>query len=137
MRVKLALTVGLLCVTVLAAIAGVAGALWAALDASERAAAGALLAPRLPFVFLLLAIAAGAVAFIVAPFVRAYLAGPAKLAEQARIVLSANRAYRVDETETAELDALARVLNELADQRDTLQVDVERQIRESQTKLEE
>ena len=136
-QVKLALTVGLLCLTVLAAIVGVAGALWAALDTNERATAGALLAPRLPLVFLLLAIASGAVAFIVAPFVRAYLAGPAKLAEQARIVLNANRAYRVAETETAELDALARVLNELADQRDALHVDVERQIRESQAKLEE
>ncbi len=135
--VKLALAVGLLCLAVLAAIAGVAGALWAALGAGERAAAGALLAPRLPLIMLLLAIAAGAAAFIFMPFVRAHLAGPAKLAEQARIVLDANRAYRVQETDTAELDALARVLNELADQRDALQTDVERQIRESQTKLEE
>jgi hypothetical protein len=37
-RVKLALTVGSLCLVVLAAIAGVLGALWADLGIEERAA---------------------------------------------------------------------------------------------------
>ncbi len=136
-RVKVTLAVGSLCLAVLAAIAGVAGAFWAALDTTERATVGALLEPRLLLVFLLLAFAAGVAAFVFTPFVRDYLGGPVKLAEQARIILEANRAYRVQQTDTADLDGLARVFNALADQRDALQTDVERQIRESQTKLEE
>ena len=136
-RVKLALTVGSLCLVVLAAIAGVWGALWADLGIEERAAFGRLLGRHAVIIVLGLLMAGGAVAFLAAPFVRAYLAGPAKLAEQGRIMVGANRAHRVQQTDTAELDALARVLNELADQRDALQRDVERQILESQAKLEE
>ncbi len=136
-RGKLAIAVGLLCLTVLAAIALLAAALWTDLDPAERAAAGALVEPRGFLVFLLLAIAAAAIALVVAPFVRDYLAGPAKLAEQARILLGANRAYRVEASDTAELAALARSFNELADQRDALYTDVERQVREARAKLEE
>lgn len=136
-RVKLALTVGLLCLVVLAAIAGVAGALWADLGAEERAALSRLLGRHAVIIVLGLLMAGGALAFLAAPFMRGYLAGPAKLAEQGRIMVGANRAFRVQQTDTAELGALAHVLNELADQRDALQTDVERQIRESQAKLEE
>lgn len=136
-RIKAALAVGGLCLALFAAIAGVAGALWADLNGEERAALGALLEPHGVIIVLALAITAGALAFLAMPVARIYLAGPAKLAEQARIMLGANRTYRVREAASAELDALARLLNALAGQRDALQSDVERQIRESQAKLEE
>lgn len=136
-RLKVAVAVTLLCVTVVAAIVAVAGMLWVDFDAAERAAAGALLEARAVQVVLLLLVAALAAAFVFTPFVRDHVAGAAKLAEQVRIVLGANRGWRVQQADTAELDALARLVNQLADQRDALQTDVERQIRESQAKLEE
>ena len=136
-RVKLALTVGSLCLVVLAAIAGVLGALWVDLGIEERVALGRLLAHHAVIIVLGLLMVGGALAFLAAPLLRTYLTGPAKLAEQARIMVGANRNFRVQQSDTAELGALARALNELADQRDALQTDVERQIRESQAKLEE
>ncbi len=136
-RIKVALAVGTLCVTLLVAIAGVAGALWADLNEHERAALRTLLEPHDVILVLALAIVGGALGFVAAPFARIYLAGPAKLAEQARIMLGANRAFRVRASDTAELETLAQAFNELANQRDALRSDIERQIRESQAKLEE
>ncbi len=137
LRTKAALALCAACLVLLGAFAGVAGAVWADLDAQERAALAALLEPHSVIVVLALAMACGALAFLAAPIVRVYLGGPARLAEQARLVLGANRAYRVRDAASAELDSLAQAFNELADQRDALHSDVERQVRESRTKLEE
>ena len=63
--------------------------------------------------------------------------GPVRLAEQGRIVLGANRTYRIRDAANAELRALAHLVNELADQRDALHTDVDRQVRESRSLLEE
>lgn len=136
-RMKIALAVGALCLTLLAGIVGVAGALWADLNGQERALLRALLEAHEVIVVLGLAGVGGVLGFIAAPFARTYLGGPAKLAEHARITLGVNRAHRVRGSDTAELESLAEAFNELADQRDALQTGVERQIRESQTKLEE
>ncbi|MFZ2651555.1 MAG: exonuclease domain-containing protein [Burkholderiaceae bacterium] len=137
LRIKAALAAGVLCMTLFAGIAGVAAAIWADLNGPERIMLGALLEAHAVIVVLGLAVAAGTLGFIAAPLGRIYLGGPAKLAEQARIMLGANRRYRLRGAGTAELETLAETINELADQRDALQSDVERQIRESQATLEE
>lgn len=136
-RTRLALAVASICAAVLAAIAAVAGALWADFDAAERAASAALLEARLVSVLALLTLVAAVTAIAFAPFVRRLFGGPARLAEETRLLLDANRAWRLRPVGPTELDALARSINQLADQRDALQTDVERRIRESQAALEE
>ncbi len=136
-RLKVALAVGGLSMSLFASIAGIALAIGFGLDGGERAALNTLLEPHAVIIVLALAIAGATLAFLATPLVRLYLAGPAKLAEQARIVLGANRAHRLRGGDSAELDTLADLVNQLADQRDTLHIDVERRIRESQAELEE
>ncbi|MCW5659737.1 MAG: 3'-5' exoribonuclease [Burkholderiaceae bacterium] len=137
LRLRLALALLALCTTVLAAVLAVAAAAWFDLDAAERATASALLQTRAValLVVLLLVVAATAIAF--APVLRRLFGGPAKLAQEARILLDAHRAHRVPTSGDAELGAIARTLNALADQRDALAGDVQRQVRESQATLEE
>jgi DNA polymerase-3 subunit epsilon len=134
---RLALALLALCTTVLAAVLAVAAVAWFDLDAAERATALALLQTRAValLVVLLLVVAATAIAF--APVLRRLFGGPAKLAQEARILLDAHRAHRVPTSGDAELGAIARTLNALADQRDALAGDVQRQVRESQATLEE
>jgi len=136
-EVRLALAVFSIGATVLLAIAAFAAALWADLDAGERGAAALLFEPRVIRLLALAALAAAAAAIAFAPFLRRSIGTPAKLAEQTRILLGANRAYRLAEPESASLRALAVAINELAGQRDALHDDVEERIRAAQASLEE
>jgi DNA polymerase-3 subunit epsilon len=134
---RLALALLALCTTVLAAVLAVAVAMWADFDAAERAAALALLQTRDVAVVALLLLVAAATAIVFAPALRRLFKGPARLAEEARILLDAHRAHRVRPGRDADLGSIARTLNTLADQRDALAGDVQRQVRESQATLEE
>ncbi|HSC01446.1 MAG TPA: exonuclease domain-containing protein, partial [Burkholderiaceae bacterium] len=134
---RLALALLALCTTVLAAVLAVAVAMWADFDAAERAAASALLQTRDVALVALLLLVAAATAIVFAPTLRRLFGGPARLAEEARILLDAHRAHRVRPGGDADLGSIARTLNTLADQRDALAGDVQRQVRESQATLEE
>jgi DNA polymerase-3 subunit epsilon len=134
---RLALAVLALCATVLTAVLAVAAAMWIDFDATERAAATALLQPRAVALVVLLLLVAAATAIVSAPALRRLLGGAAKLAEEAHILLGAHRAHRVRASGDAALGSIARTLNALADQRDALAGDVQRQVRESQASLEE
>jgi DNA polymerase-3 subunit epsilon len=134
---RLVLAVLALCSTVLAAVLAVAAVMWFSFDAAERAAASALLQPREVALATLLLLVVAAIAIVFTPALRWLFGGPARLAEEARILLGAHRAHRVRASGDADLGSIARTLNALADQRDALAGDVQRQIRESQATLEE
>ena len=134
---RLALAVLALCATTLAAVLAVAVVMWIDFDAAERAAASALLQTRVVALLTLMLLVAAAIAIVFAPALRRLFGGPAKLAEEARILLGAHRAHRMRASDDADLGSIARTLNTLADQRDALAGDVQRQVRESQATLEE
>jgi DNA polymerase III subunit epsilon len=117
-----------LCV-VLAFVALSGGLLWSALEPAERQALAGLLGPRLALalmVALLLALAAGA---MVKPFVQRWISAPARLLEQAQVLLATDVQRELPaEGAAPPVQGLARLLNELAGQRDQLRRDIAEQV---------
>ena len=103
---RLALAVLALCATTLAAVLAVAVVMWIDFDAAERAAASALLQTRVVALSTLMLLVAAAIAIVFAPALRRLFGGPAKLAEEARILLGAHRAHRVRTSGDADLARL-------------------------------
>ena len=63
--------------------------------------------------------------------------GSARLEELLRLMLGANRDFRVTPEGPPEVQALARAMNDLAQQRDALLTDVDSKIREAKHSVEE
>jgi DNA polymerase-3 subunit epsilon len=66
-----------------------------------------------------------------------YVQGLLRMAETLRLMLGANRNFRVDPEGPPEVRELARAANDLAQQRDALLTDVEEQIRRAKATVEE
>ena len=91
-------------------------------------------APMLAFIAMLLLAACGG---IVAWLFKRYVTAPRALAEQTRVVLSANPGHRVEAAGAPELSALAAEINRLAAAYQSVQSDMEAKIAESGSRLEE
>ncbi|MFA6313742.1 MAG: exonuclease domain-containing protein [Sterolibacterium sp.] len=111
--------------------------LTAAMSEAEAQAMAELLLPRLPIGIMMtgLGFAIG-VAFLRSLF-NQYVQGLLKMAELMRLMLGANRNFRVTPEGPPEVQLLGRAVNELAQQRDDLLSDVESRIRRASTSLEE
>lgn len=101
---------------------------WSTLDATERSAVGNVLAPRVVLVALGwlagLAVVGGALHLLH----RRYVGAPARLLEETRVVLTASTPHQLKPRGTAEMQALAVAVNELAAQRDGLRADMDAQV---------
>jgi DNA polymerase-3 subunit epsilon len=74
---------------------------------------------------------------VVRTLVRRYIAAPRRLAEDARIILSANPAHRAPLRGVVEIRQLAASFNALADAHEALRKDVERRVRDANARLEQ
>ena len=103
---------------------------------AERSALADLLVPRLPLgaLMTILGFVLG-VAMLRALF-RQYVNGLSAMAENLRLMRSANRSFRVVEAGPPEVRAVAREANELARQRDQLMTDVDVQIARARADVE-
>ncbi len=104
---------------------------------AERSAFADLLVPRLPLggVITLLAFLGGLL--LLRGLFRQYVHGLLRMAETLRLMLGANRNFRVAPEGPPEVRELARAANDLAQQRDELLNDVEEQIRQAKATVEE
>lgn len=111
--------------------------LWVELDATERSIMTHVLLPRVPMgaTFTLLGFAAGV--FVLRHLFRQYVRGLKGMAEQLRIMLAANRLFRVPVAGPPEVQDLARAANDLAQQRDELLTDVDARIAAAKSRVEE
>ncbi len=112
--------------TVLAAFAIGGGALvWSTLAPQARDAVAGALAPGLPLlVMVALAVVAGAGA-AVQPLYRRWVAAPARLLEQAQVLLATDVQRELsDPAAAAPVQGLAKLIGELAGQRDRLKRDI-------------
>ncbi len=122
----------------LAALFGALGAvLWADMKEHERLAFVAILMPRIELSILIILLAWAVLGMIVHAIYRAYVLAPLALREQALVMVSANPGLRLQELGAPEIRTLAQVVNALAEQRESLQRDVEERIREAKTASEE
>lgn len=120
-----------------AVLGAILAAGWTDLEPSEQAALAAILESRAGFV-ILLAVTALAGSALLVRFLFGSYAGPLKrLAEEAQLLLSGNPAHRLKVEGADELRPIAAAINGLADQRKSLQQDVDARIRAAQATLEE
>lgn len=136
-KVRFAVTIVILAVMVAGPFAATATLVWLGADDATRAALLDLAEPWLP-----LGTGLTLVAFVVGVLgvrhlYRRYVRGMLQMAENQQLMLEANREFRIAETGPAEVRAVARAANALADQRDALLSDIEAQIRRANQTVEE
>jgi DNA polymerase-3 subunit epsilon len=118
-------------------VAGGGGLVALTLEPAERTSLAAMLAPRgalLLFGFLVAAGVSGAL--LRAAYLR-WVAGAARLAEEAAVLLGAESARALPAPSSAELQGVAGVIGRLAEQRDTLRADVAAQVQEASRSVEQ
>ena len=117
----------------------VGGLLWSALTESGRAELAVALAAVSPVLVMLSLALAGSVAALVQPLVRRWIKAPWRLLEQAQVLLTTDAQRSVSaEAGAAPLQGLARLINELAGQRDHLKREITSEVaRASQGVAEE
>ena len=111
---------------------------WSALGEAERLTAQALLAERWPLLLLAALAAAGAAAAVAQGLLRRWVAAPARLLEQAQVLLATDvqRTLAVPEG-SAPVQGLAQAINTLAAQRDGLRADIAQQVAAASRSVEQ
>jgi DNA polymerase-3 subunit epsilon len=110
---------------------------WSTLEPAQRATVSALLLPRMALLGMSWVMALVGVASILRVLHQRYAAAPARLLEQARMLLSATGPQPLDPHGSAEICALADTFNALAAQRDLLREDVAQQIAQASHSLQQ
>ena len=129
---------------VLAASGLVAGVLilagvsvWQDLGATERGLIEPILNPRLGLLIMVGLAGCGLAAVLMKSFVQAYVATPALIADEAGLIVGTDPSRRLKPLGSPELQRIAESVNALADQRRSLQEDVEARVREARLSVEE
>ncbi|MFZ2858005.1 exonuclease domain-containing protein [Acidovorax sp.] len=101
---------------------------WSTLDPQERLAVGEVLAPRTVLVAMGWLLGLFLVAGTLHVLYRRYVGDPHRLLEKIRVVVTATTPQQLTPRGTAEMQAMARAVNELAAQRDQLRGDMAAQV---------
>ena len=136
-KLKLALILGGLYVLLVLLFSALGAVLWADMQEAERQAFLAILQPRIELSIFIILMTWFVLGLIVNAIYRAYVLAPLALREQALVMVSANPGLRLQETGAPEIRTLAQVVNALAEQRESLQRDVEERILVAKSTLEE
>jgi DNA polymerase III subunit epsilon len=104
---------------------------------SERQALVDLLVPHLPLGALITTFGFILGMVVLRTLFRQYVKGLSSMSEKLRLMLSANRHFRVEAEGPPEVQSLAQAANDLAQQRDELLTDVEAQIAQAKQSVEE
>jgi DNA polymerase-3 subunit epsilon len=119
-------------------LAGVSvAAVWATLDGAERAAVGAALAPKTMLVVMLWLAVFGVAAWAAQRAFARFVEAPARLFEEAQVLLGSAAARTLEPQGSAANRGLAETLNALAQQRTRLHQDVALQIAEASRGIEQ
>jgi len=136
-RARLTLATVAVPVFLLLTLAAVGGILWVDLSAQERSELAELLASRVGLMFVFVAAAVLCAIAVVRQLHRIYVATPARLAEEARVLLSTGAARPVSAGGSPEVRALVDTINALAAHRRSLEDDVAERIRAAMDSVEE
>ena len=135
-KAKLALVLAGLYALLVVLFGAVGAALWANMDPHEREATLAILENRYGLAVFVILACWVIIGFIVQALYRAYVLAPLSLREQALVMVNANPGLRLQAMGAPEIKALAEVVNVLAEQRESLQRDVEERVREAKASVE-
>jgi DNA polymerase-3 subunit epsilon len=107
------------------------------LDDQERALLAPVLKEHAASVILIAALLILPLALVLKALFRRYVSAPRQLAEDARIMLTANPSHRAPARGSAEIKRLAGDFNRFADAHELLQQDVECRVREANAHIEQ
>ena len=110
---------------------------WSTLTQDERTAVGDVLASRTALVAVGWLIGLVLVAGVLRVLHRRYVGAPYQLLEETRVVLSATTPQKLKPRGTAEMQALANAVNELAAQRDQLRGDMTEQVAQASVRVQQ
>ena len=110
---------------------------WSTLSPQERGAVGDVLAPRTALVAVGWLIGLALVAGVLRVLHRRYVGAPYQLLEETRVVLTATTPQKLKPRGTAEMQALANAVNELAAQRDQLRGDMTEQVAQASVRVQQ
>ncbi|MFN4117608.1 exonuclease domain-containing protein [Acidovorax sp.] len=110
---------------------------WSTLGPDERAAVDEVLAPRLALVAMGWLAGLAVVGGLLQVLYRRYVGAPARLLEETRVVLAAATPQQLKPGGTAEMQALAVAVNELAAQRDGLRADMDAQVAQASRRVQQ
>src|SRR5437899_4396352 len=136
-RLKFALAVGILFALVVGIAVATGIVLWSRFPVELHTALGPALDDAAGLVLLFAAFLLAAIGLVVDVAFRAYVEGLNRLAESARIIVTANPAHRLPDDGPAEVVRLAALINGLADRYQCALAEVELRVQEANTKLEE
>jgi len=135
-KIHRALVVVVACALLLAVPGAVLAVLWADMGGPERELVSAYLAERAGVIVLVLALGLAAASMLVAQTYRNWVGGLHQASEKIQIMLSVNKALRLGDEGSAPMRSFAQSINALAEQRDALQADVDRQVAVAKASLE-
>ena len=136
-KFKLALVLGGIYLLLVLLFSALGVVLWADMKEEEHQAFLAILQPRIELSIFIILMTWFVLGLAVRALYRAYVVAPLALREQAVVMTNTNPGLRLQEIGAPEIRTLARVVNTLAEQRESLQRDVEDRIREAKASLEE
>ncbi len=121
-------TIGVFCLATLVWLGAAMFLITATLDAAERQLFEAALQPRLALAVLAWLVGMGLAAATFRQLIDRYVSAPARLAEEARLLLHSTTQQRLEPRGSPELHEIATIINELAVQRDGSRSGVSQQI---------
>lgn len=110
---------------------------WMEMEESQRVLLEELISPHLPLGAFLTALGFGVGLAVILSLFRQYVQGLLKMREHLRLMVGANRNFRVTLEGSSEVRQVAQAINDLAQQRDELMADVEAQIVKAKASVEE
>ncbi|WP_298612692.1 exonuclease domain-containing protein [uncultured Thiothrix sp.] len=112
------------------------GLIWAALEENERAAAVAAIGPRIALLFLMWAASLIAVWVVLGYLVRYFMTAPARLLENAQVLLGTDVKRKLVPDGSPENKKLTELINQLVDQRESLREEMDQRVQEASRNTE-
>ncbi|MGF1548599.1 MAG: exonuclease domain-containing protein [Thiotrichales bacterium] len=133
---RIAAGVSIVAVVCLAWLLATGWLIWAVLDPGERAAVVAAIGPRLGLLILMWAASLLAVAVALQRLVGHFLTAPARLLEEARVLLGTDVKRRLVPRGSRENRDLAELINQLVEQREQLRIEMDSRVQEASRNTE-
>ncbi len=117
--------IGLVCLLWLLVTGGL---IWGTLDEAGRNAITAALGPRLLFLLVMWAVSLAAIGLVLRWLVTRFLTAPARLAEEAQVLLKTDVKRQLELHGSPENQRLAKLFNQLVQQRETLREEMDNKV---------
>ncbi|MFZ1342913.1 exonuclease domain-containing protein [Thiothrix eikelboomii] len=112
------------------------GLIWLALEESERTAAAAAIGPRIALLFLMWAVSLVAVWMVLGYLVRYFMTAPARLLENAQVLLGTDVKRSLVPDGSPENKKLTELINQLVEQREALREEMDQRVQEASRNTE-